>query len=969
MWPSKRGVDSSLLRPLQKFTTPSTAKIELFNLQTLKEKSTLINAHILEKKLDIMCLVETWHQPGVFSSLNKACPPGYKYLERARSSGGKGGGLAVLYRNDLDLSPLPLPTLSSFECLGFKCKPPSSLTAFLIYRPPKPNSLFIPELHDLLSTLCFTSTNTLILGDLNLHVDIPSSPPAAELLHLLDSLQLTQHVHVPTHDRGHTLDLVISKPGLVSNLLVYDMGVSDHRVISMELPCPFPHTKPKRQIHFRNIKNINPDAIAPDLHLLSSATPSSATEAVDLYNTTLSRLLDLHAPVKIRSVTFTSSSPWFTSELRKLKTAGRAMERRAITSGLTVHRQAYREHRKAYTKALRDARSNFYSNIINNSPGNSKQLFTTINNILKPQSTDHSATTVDQCNNILDSFRTKVNNIRSALSHSSTPTTPTVTTQLGLFQPLCYLATITQQDVEDIIHKMKPSTCSLDPFPTALVKTHISAISPLITIAINHSLQTGIVPAALKTAIITPLLKKPSLDPEILTNFRPISNLPFLSKVLEKVVAAQLHQHLQHNNLYEKFQSGFRSAHSTETALVRVTNDLLMAADKGSPSLLILLDLSAAFDTVDHTILLDRLHTTVGLSDSALNWFSSYLSERTECVSLGGVYSQTLPVTCGVPQGSVLGPTLFNLYMLPLGTIISRHGISYHCYADDSQLYLRTIPLPNATPSSPSSPTSTLTTCLEETKAWMTHNFLQLNSSKTEVILIGTPHQVNSSPITSITFSNQILPLSSVVTNLGVKMDPHLTFDSHIKHLCKTSFFHLRNIARLRPTLTLPDAEKLVHAFVSSRLDYCNALLIGIPSQSIQKLQYIQNSAARILMRVRKYEHITPILHSLHWLPVSSRIEYKVCLLTHQCTHGNAPSYLKELIGPPDSTRSTRSLRSATSNSLKTIKTNLNTMGDRAFCSVAPELWNALPAHLRAAQSVEAFKGGLKTFLFNKAFA
>ena len=130
-------------------------------------------------------------------------------------------------------------------------------------------------------------------------------------------------------------------------------------------------------------------------------------------------------------------------------------------------------------------------------------------------------------------------------------------------------------------------------------------------------------------------------------------------------------------------------------------------------------------------------------------------------------------------------------------------------------------------------------------------NFRQLNCSKTEAILIGTPHQIQSCPITSISFSGQNIPLSSTVTNLGVKMDPQLNLESHIKHLCKTSFFHLKNISKLRSTLTLPDAERLVHAFVSSRLDYCNALLIGIPSKSLQRLQYIQNSAARILMRVR----------------------------------------------------------------------------------------------------------------------
>ena len=119
-------------------------------------------------------------------------------------------------------------------------------------------------------------------------------------------------------------------------------------------------------------------------------------------------------------------------------------------------------------------------------------------------------------------------------------------------------------------------------------------------------------------------------------------------------------------------------------------------------------------------------------------------------------------------------------------------------------------------------------------------------------------------------------------------MDPQLTFNSHINHLCKTSLYHLRNISKLRPILSLSEAEKLVHAFISSRLDYCNAILIGIPSKSLQRLQHIQNSAARILMRVHKYEHITPILHLLHWLPVSTRIEYKVSLLTDKCLYGHA---------------------------------------------------------------------------------
>ena len=179
--------------------------------------------------------------------------------------------------------------------------------------------------------------------------------------------------------------------------------------------------------------------------------------------------------------------------------------------------------------------------------------------------------------------------------------------------------------------------------------------------------------------------------------------------------------------------------------------------------------------------------------------------------------SKVTHLQCHLPccRGIVLVPTLFSVYMLPPGSFISRHGLAFHCYADDTQLYLRTTPI-----SSAPLPTSTLTTCLEEIEAWMKLNFLQLNSSQTEAILVGTLHKLRSSPITDITFSGQNISLSTSVTNLGVKMDPQLTFDTHIKHLCKTSFYHLRNITKLCPTLTLTDAEKLFHVFVSSRMDY-----------------------------------------------------------------------------------------------------------------------------------------------------
>ena len=245
------------------------------------------------------------------------------------------------------------------------------------------------------------------------------------------------------------------------------------------------------------------------------------------------------------------------------------------------------------------------------------------------------------------------------------------------------------------------------------------------------------------------------------------------------MVSIQLLQFLNNNQTFDKFQSGFRQKHSTETALLRVSSDILMKADVGECSVLLLLDLSAAFDTINHSILLDRLQRWVGITGVALDWFSSYLSGRSVAVALNNYSSASAPLTCGVPQGSILGPVLFSLYMLPLGTLInSFEGISYHCYADDTQLYL-------SFEHNNLSKLTVMQDCLAAIKNWMSHNFLQLNADKTEILIIGPE-------IISNEIQQSLGPLANNVKqnakNLGVFFDKKMNLEFHIKKITQSCF-------------------------------------------------------------------------------------------------------------------------------------------------------------------------------------
>ena len=930
----------------------------MLNCQSVCNKLSETMEHVIDHDADVMFLSETWLRSMKNDITAAVRDYGYTLHHCIRMNRSKelGGGVGILVKRSLNTKPIKVKQYQAFEHCVVKIKLSDNkwMTLISLYRLDYESiDVFFDELTELLE-MHMVSEKCILAGDINIHCDVIDECYTVRLNNLLAAFNVTQYIDGATHRKGHTLDVVMAQPDetKISDVEVNDVKISDHFLLSFSVECMAPRTYFKTITYRRKVNNDEFGKALQDV--LTNLHIGNFGETVKEYNDSLSTLVDNEAPKVTRKVKIVENAPWFDAEYKELRKERRRAEKKFKRTGIEADHEDFKELRKRTTWCAKEKRKQHYISQIKKADNKPKMLFNVVKTLMNAQRVTMLPTATSDkqlANDFQLYFKEKIAKIRESFpppeTHIENPASQNQP-MFSIFEPA------TEDEIRGIVKSYGVSCSPEDPIPGVILQDHIDTLIPYWLELVNLSLSTGSMDC-LKSAVIGPLLKEADeiVDVEVYKNFRPVSNLLFLSKLIERCVAIRLNKHMAENKLNSKHAYGYKEGHSTELLLLKVVDGLLSAFDKKKATVLLLLDLSAAFDTVDQTKLLNMLQHDIGICGTAYKWFESFIKGRTQRVKINDSYSESEELLYGLAQGSVLGPPLFNIYVRSLYPFIQSLNYDIEGFADDHQLFKSFLPVFQVEVLG-----SGINDCLQNVSRWMDEFFLKLNKVKTKILVLAPPSILSQIEIKGIFTENTCIRFVSCAKNLGVWIDENLNFAAHIRKVVSSSFMVIRAIAKIKFFLPHEYLCTIVCSLVLSKLDYCNALYYGLYKSELSLLQSVQNAAIRLIDGNHKYDRVplSPLYEKLHWLRIQERIVFKLGLIMYKCVWGLAPEAFTDMV--------------VLSNprTLKVVEKDFTSgYGKRAFSCAGPKLWNSLPIQVREEKDLEQFKKRLKSLLMTDA--
>ena len=863
------------------------------------QKSFELYLEGLNHRFSVIGLSESWlsdHSVDHYSIL------GYRGEHRYRTSR-SGGGVSLFIKESIDyiIREDLCQMNSSIESIFIEIEKGNinkerNCIIGVIYRPPDTDvKIFNDQINDILSSIKSESKLAYLLGDFNINLlSIDKHKDTQDFVDNMYSYSMFPCITKPTRvtSRSATLiDNVFQNDVLNDNTLsgILYTDITDHfPVFYIDYSCVIPN-KP-RLIKKRIFSQTNIEAFSRSLEghdwsdVMNCGDPQAAYTT---FHNSFTEIYNQCFPIRTFKHGYKNRKPWLTNGLKtSIKIKNRMYKRHRKTKN-PEHEKAYKTYKNKLNRILTKAERDHYQSLLQQNQNNMKKSWRILKEVINKKKNTSSCSRFIVNNSITtdkkaiaDSFNSFFVDIGPNLANKipNDRRRPELFLADNLMNSM-FLEPVVQDEVKDIIKNLKDSSAGWDTISSKIVKTsYVFFLTPL-THIMNLSLSKGVVPSELKIAKVIPLFK--SGDPMQFSNYRPVSVLPVFSKVLERLMYSRLLSFINKNKLLYKFQFGFREDHSPQLALIYLIDKISNALESGDYVLGIFLDFSKAFDTVNHNILFTKLNH-YGIRDTALQWLKSYLSNREQYVCFDGADSDRKRIKCGVPQGSILGPLLFLIYINDLASVSG--NLFSLLFADDSNMFI--------TGQNPDSLIETMNVEMIKVVDWLNINKLSLNLKKTHFIIFRRKRE-KILLSKSLIMNNVVIEMTENTKFLGVIIDQNLTFYSHIAYIKGKISRALGILYKSKKFFDRSVLKLLYNSFIHPLFTYCICIWGNAPQLYLDPLVKLQKRAIRTIAGVKRFTHTAPFFREFRILNLSNIYIYNILLIMYKYHQVKLPLIFK----------------------------------------------------------------------------